>query len=53
VWRKLRGRDGGGNVNNVQYKSNQSSHYESPLYNEFMLIKIYNNKKVDMEKELV
>jgi hypothetical protein len=28
--RKLRGRDDGGNVNNVQYKSNQNCHYESP-----------------------
>jgi hypothetical protein len=30
----MRGRDDGGNVNNVQYKANQNSHYEFPLYNE-------------------
>jgi hypothetical protein len=33
------GRNKGGNVTNVQYKSNQNCHYESPLYNEHMLIK--------------
>jgi hypothetical protein len=27
----LRGRDDGGDVNNVQYKSNQNCHCESPL----------------------
>jgi hypothetical protein len=30
VGRGLRGRDDGGNVNNVQYKSNQNCHYEFP-----------------------
>jgi hypothetical protein len=30
IGRGLRGRDDGGNVNNVQYKSNQNCHYESP-----------------------
>jgi hypothetical protein len=30
VGRGLRGRDDGGNVNNVQYKPNQNCHYESP-----------------------
>jgi hypothetical protein len=45
VERGLRGRDDGGNVNNVQYKSNQNCHYESPLYNEHILIKIYNKKR--------
>jgi hypothetical protein len=30
VERGLRGRDSGGNANNVQYKSNQNYHYESP-----------------------
>jgi hypothetical protein len=29
--RGLRGRHNGGNVNNVQYKSNQNCHCESPL----------------------
>jgi hypothetical protein len=28
--RGLRGRDDGGNVNNVQYKPNWNCHYESP-----------------------
>jgi hypothetical protein len=28
--RGLKGRDDGGNVNNVQFKSNQNCHYESP-----------------------
>jgi hypothetical protein len=40
--RGLRGRDDGGNVNNVQY---QNCHYRSPLYNEYFLIKIYLKKK--------
>jgi hypothetical protein len=29
VGRGLRGRDNGDNINNVQYKSNWNSHYES------------------------
>jgi hypothetical protein len=37
--RGLRGRDDEGNVTNVQYKSNWNCHYESPLYNEYILIK--------------
>jgi hypothetical protein len=40
VGRELRGRDNGGNVNNVQYKSNQNCHYESPPYNEYIPMKI-------------
>jgi hypothetical protein len=31
VGRGLRGRDDGGNVNNIQCKSNQNCHYEYPL----------------------
>jgi hypothetical protein len=31
-WRRLRKRDYGGNVTNVQYKSDQNCHYESPLH---------------------
>jgi hypothetical protein len=31
VRRGLRGRDDGGNVTNVQYKSNQNCHYEPPV----------------------
>jgi hypothetical protein len=38
VGKGLRGRDNGGNVNNVQYKSNQNCHYVPP-YNEYILIK--------------
>jgi hypothetical protein len=30
VGRGLRGRDDGDNVNDVQYKTNQNCHYESP-----------------------
>jgi hypothetical protein len=37
VGRGLRGKDDGGNVNNVQHKSNQNCHYESP----HILTKIY------------
>jgi hypothetical protein len=33
VGRGLRGRDNGGNVSNVQYKSNWNCHCESPPYN--------------------
>jgi hypothetical protein len=35
----LRGRDNRGNVTNVQYKSNRNCPYESPPYNEYILIK--------------
>jgi hypothetical protein len=38
-WEGLRGRDDEDNVNNVQYKSNWNCHYESPPYNEYILIK--------------
>jgi hypothetical protein len=37
--RWLRGRDGGGDLTNVQYKPIQNCHYESPLYNEYIIIK--------------
>jgi hypothetical protein len=39
-----RGRHKGGNVNNVQNKSTQNCCYEYPLYNEYILIKIYKRK---------
>jgi hypothetical protein len=40
VGRGIRGRDSGGNVNNVQYKSGWNCHFKSPLlYNEYILIK--------------
>jgi hypothetical protein len=38
----LRGRGDGGSENNVQCKSDWNCHYESPPYNEYMLIKFYN-----------
>jgi hypothetical protein len=38
VGRELRGRDGGGIVNNVQYQFNQNCYSESP-HNEYILIK--------------
>jgi hypothetical protein len=36
AWGGVSGRDDGGNVNKVQYEFYQNSHYESPLYNEYM-----------------
>jgi hypothetical protein len=39
VGRGLRRRDDGGNVTNVQFKSNQNL-YHDPPYNEYILIKI-------------
>jgi hypothetical protein len=41
VGRKLRGRDNGDNVNNVQYKTDQNCHCKSP-HNEYIIIKNYN-----------
>jgi hypothetical protein len=41
----LRGAEDRGDVTNVQYKSNWNCDYESSLYNEYILIKIYKNKK--------
>jgi hypothetical protein len=55
VGRALRGRDDGGNVNNVQYKSNQNCHCESPpppLYNEYILINNYFKKKRERERRV-
>jgi hypothetical protein len=43
--RGLRGRDDGGNETNIQYASNQNCHYESPLYNEYILIKYFFKKR--------
>jgi hypothetical protein len=42
--RCLRGRDDGDNVTNVKYKSNHNCGCESPLHNEYIIIKI-NSKK--------
>jgi hypothetical protein len=39
--RRLRERDDRGSINNVQYKSNWNCHYESSLYNEYILIKLF------------
>jgi hypothetical protein len=41
----LRGRDNGGNLTNVQYKSNQHCHYEAPLHNKYILKKVYEKQK--------
>jgi hypothetical protein len=42
-----RERDNWDNVNNVQYKSNRNCHYQSPLYNEYFLIKkLYKKENV-------
>jgi hypothetical protein len=43
--RGLRGRDDGSDLTNVQYKPSQNCHYESPPYNEYILIKHFYNKK--------
>jgi hypothetical protein len=45
----MRGRDHGDNVNNVKYKPNQNSHYESPQYNEYIWIK----KKLELKKSIL
>jgi hypothetical protein len=37
------GEDSGGNLTNVQCKAIQNCHNESPLYNEYILIKIGKN----------
>jgi hypothetical protein len=36
--RELKGRDGGGDLTNVQYKPVWNGHNEFPLYNEYILI---------------
>jgi hypothetical protein len=36
--RLLSGRDNRGDVSNVHCKANQNCHYESPLYNEYIII---------------
>jgi hypothetical protein len=46
VVRGLQGRDNGGDVNNVQCKSDRNCHYESPPYNEYILIKNYDKNIV-------
>jgi hypothetical protein len=48
----LRGRDDEGSVNNVQYKSNQNCHYDSLLYNEYILIRNKEYLKEYLKKEL-
>jgi hypothetical protein len=50
--RGLTGRDNGGDLINVQYKANQNCHSETPLYNEYILINIYNNKKDNLDRLL-
>jgi hypothetical protein len=43
------GRDDWGKVKNVQYKTNQNCYYESPLYNEYILIKIIKKSTVEVK----
>jgi hypothetical protein len=52
VRRRLRGRDDGVNVTNVQYKSNWNCHYEPPPYHESILIKNY-LKKIKIKQDVV
>jgi hypothetical protein len=39
----------GGDLTNVQYKPNQNCHYESPLYNANILIKVFIIKKMELD----
>jgi hypothetical protein len=49
--RRLQSRgDDGGNLTNVQYKAIWNWHYESLLYNEYMLIKM--KKKIGVEEQI-
>jgi hypothetical protein len=43
--RGLKMRDDGGDVTNIQYKSNRNCHSEVPLCNDYILIKIYLKSK--------
>jgi hypothetical protein len=40
-----RGREGGGNLTNVLYKPIWNCYNESPLYNEYILVKLKKKKK--------
>jgi hypothetical protein len=47
--RGLRRRYNGDDATNVQYKSNWNCHYESSLYNEYILIKdLFKNKRTGL-----
>jgi hypothetical protein len=41
VGRRSRGRNDGGDATNIQYKPNLNCHYESSLYNNYILIKLF------------
>jgi hypothetical protein len=43
----LRGRDGGDDLTNVQYKPIRNFHNEAPLNNDYILIKCFNKKQTD------
>jgi hypothetical protein len=45
VRRGLRGRDDGGDITSIQCKPNWNCHYESPLYNKYILIKSFLKKE--------
>jgi hypothetical protein len=43
VGRSWEGIDGGSNLTNMQYKATWNYHKESPVYNEYILIKMVKN----------
>jgi hypothetical protein len=45
-----RGGDGGGDLTNVQYKSVWNCHTSCPLYNEYILKKLHDNKIENLEE---
>jgi hypothetical protein len=49
--RGLRGKYDGDDKTNAQYKSNWNCHYESPLYNEYILIKNYKKKSISKKTQ--
>jgi hypothetical protein len=51
VGKGLKGRNGGGDLIDVQYKPIWNCHSESPLYNEYILIKI-KKRKIKNNKKL-
>jgi hypothetical protein len=53
-WERLRGRDGGDNLTNVQGQPVQKCHNDSPLYNKYILIiiKSFFKEKLTRKKGL-
>jgi hypothetical protein len=52
-WEGVEGGDNGGNVANVQYKSNQNCYYKYPRNSEFILMKnnYKKNKPINFEDD--